>query len=203
MRYSKFILVLILFSCNSGEAIIAPNNEGQGEQESMVDLIIHHDSLVLNPNEGLVYFRDEVFSGSSESFHPNGQTRAKTAFLNGKKHGSLSKWFENGIKSFESNYITGRLDGKTTSWWRNGNVRSVSNFENGIAHGIQEQWYFSGAKFKRIQLNQGKEEGLQQSWRENGKLYNNYEAKNGRIFGLKRSQLCYELEDEEIQISTE
>lgn len=45
----------------------------------------------------------------------------------------------------------------------------------------------------------GREEGMQKAWRENGKIYNNYEAKNGRIFGLKRANLCYELENEEVQ----
>ncbi len=61
------------------------------------------------------------------------------------------------------------------------------------------QWYKGGAKFKELNLVNGREEGLQKAWRENGKIYNNYEAKNGRIFGLKRSNLCYKLEDEEVQ----
>ncbi len=36
---------------------------------------------------------------------------------------------------------------------------------------------------------------------ENGKLYANYEAIDGRVYGLKRANLCFDLNDETIQIS--
>lgn len=78
-------------------------------------------------------------------------------------------------------------------------MRSESSFTEGIAHGTQRQWYKSGALFKEINLVEGKEEGMQKAWRENGKIYNNYQARNGRIYGLKRANLCYELDDEEVQ----
>ena len=45
----------------------------------------------------------------------------------------------------------------------------------------------------------GKEEGIQQAFRKNGDLFANYEARAGRFFGLKKSALCYELEDEDVQ----
>jgi antitoxin component YwqK of YwqJK toxin-antitoxin module len=44
----------------------------------------------------------------------------------------------------------------------------------------------------------GQEVGLQQAWRRNGKLFSNYEYINGRVFGLKRSNMCVELENEEV-----
>lgn len=79
-------------------------------------------------------------------------------------------------------------------------MRSESNYIAGNLDGVQKQWYVSGAKFKEQNIENGQEKGMQKAWRENGKLYNNYEAKNGRIFGLKRSSLCYELEDEKVQV---
>lgn len=197
--YNSFLVLLFMFGCTSGE--YAEESNAGGAEENMVKVKVHHDSLFLNSNKGLVYHNQKVFSGISESYYDNGQLKSQTAFLNGKKHGTHTKWFNNGVKSFESIYQEGKQNGRTSSWWSNGNLRSIANFQHGVAHGIQEQWYVGGSKFKRMQLNNGREEGLQQSWRENGKLYNNYEARNGRIFGLKRAQLCYELKDEKVQVS--
>ena len=69
----------------------------------------------------------------------------------------------------------------------------------GVGDGVQMQYYISGAKFKMITIKNGQQNGMQKAWRQNGKIYSNYEAKNGRIFGLKRSNLCYELENEKVK----
>ena len=197
MRYSNFLWALIFFSCHEGE-----KNTGKEITPIAVNvnaISIHKDSLELRSNEGLVFFNDKLFTGTSFSVFENGERSISTEYFNGKKHGYLKKWYADGKPSFESQYVDGKKQGTTKSWWRNGNLRSESHFENGLANGIQMQWYKSGAKFKRLQLVNGKEQGIQKSWRENGKIYNNYEAKNGRIFGLKRANLCYELDNEVVQ----
>ncbi len=185
--------------------LISPSSEGYRNtdvsflQSLKVHQIISQDSLKLHPNEGLVYHKDNVFTGTSVFFDENETKRISIDYLQGKKHGIYKKWFENGRLSFEAQFSQGKQHGLTQTWWRNGQLRSKSQYQEGMAHGVQLQWYKSGAKFKRQNLVKGQEQGLQQSWRENGKLYNNYEAKNGRIFGLKRANLCYELENEYIQ----
>ena len=169
-------------------------------QESLIE--ISEDSLKLDPQKGLVFYKGEPFTGTSVGLYPNGKNKVSIDFLKGKKQGFYRKWFEGGLLSFESEYVNGKKNGANKTWWRNGNLRSESYSVNGVSHGEQKQWYKSGAKFKVINIVKGKEEGLQQSWRENGKIYNNYEAKDGRIFGLKRASLCYELDDEIIQYKT-
>ncbi len=155
--------------------------------------------LELNPVKGLVYYKNEPFTGVSATYMGDDKLFSTIDYVDGKKHGSFKKWYPDGTLSYQGNYVLGKKQGYSKSWWKNGVQRSEANFEKGVAHGIQLQWYKSGAKFKRLHLNYGKEEGLQQSWRENGKLYCNYEARNGRIFGLKRANLCYELEDENVK----
>lgn len=199
MLFNKTILFFFLL-CFGGIACKQVNIEQTGDSVDS-SLVIEEDDLKLIPEKGLMYYHDQPFSGKAIRYADYGVIVSESNYLNGKKHGVLRKYFENGALSFESQYIDGKQDGTATSWWRNGEVRSVSKFEKGVAHGEQWQWYKSGAKFKRTNLVYGKEEGLQQSWRENGKIYNNYEAKNGRVFGLKRSKLCYELDEEEIQIN--
>lgn len=157
------------------------------------------DSLVLDQLRGVVLYGGIPFTGTAVSIYPSGTVGCQIEYVNGKKEGWYRKWFLTATLSFEATYSNGKLDGTSRSWWSNGNLRSVSNFVDGIPEGLQLEYYKSGTMFKKINLVGGKEEGLQQSWRQNGKLYNNYEAKNGRNFGLKRSKLCYQLDDEEVQ----
>jgi len=198
MAYNKLIaclLVLLFSACQQ----IDDHTSVIAHTRLIKHVSVLADHLELRPQEGLVYYQNEPFTGLSLDYYPDGTKSTTIEYLGGKRQGIYRKWFENGALSFEANYQSGKRDGTSKTWWSNGNLRTISNHKMGVPHGIQKQWYQSGAKFKHIELNHGIEEGLQQSWRENGKIYNNYEAKNGRIFGLKRANLCYELEEEIIQ----
>jgi antitoxin component YwqK of YwqJK toxin-antitoxin module len=162
--------------------------------------IASNEELKLNPNQGIVYYKDEPFTGTGIATYPNGLVSEKITYLKGKRDGVLLRWFDNGLLSFEANYERNRLNGMVKSWWSNGKLRSEANFQHGLVHGVQKQWYSGGQLFKVLHIVEGKEEGLQQAWRVNGKLFVNYEAKDGRIYGLKRASLCYELEGENIVI---
>ena len=201
MPFSKtfFLFFLLAFwSCQKNtEQIISGFQIEKGN-----NLSVSADSLLLNPDEGLVYYQGKPFTGTAESYYENGKKASSIDYWQGRKQGFYKKWFADGRLSFSSRYKNGKRQGLTSTWWKNGNLRSESNYDKGVPHGLQKQWYVSGAKFKQMNLVYGQEEGLQQSWRENGKLYNNYEAKNGRIFGLKRANLCFSLDDETIVSST-
>jgi antitoxin component YwqK of YwqJK toxin-antitoxin module len=64
---------------------------------------------------------------------------------------------------------------------------------------FRKKWRENGQLSRQTTSYHGKEKGLQQAWLENGKIYANYEVKNGRIFRLKRSNLCCQLSNENIQ----
>ena len=102
---------------------------------------------------------------------------------------------------FKTNYHEGKINGEKKSWSPDSIHVLIShlNYVNGKPHGEQKKYYPTGELFKILNLNMGKEEGMQQAFRKNGALYANYEAREGRIFGLKKSQLCYQLDDEEVQ----
>lgn len=162
---------------------------------------ISSSELYLHTTEGVFLYNQTPYTGVAVSSYPNGTLATETTYSEGKRHGSLKRWFRDGTLSFVAQYQQGKQHGVSESYWRNGQLRSRARFEHGIAEGVQEQWYSSGQLFKRTQLVHGQEQGLQQSWRENGALYNNYEARNGRTFGLKRASLCFQLDDEKIAYS--
>lgn len=200
IKYWLIVIALsLLVACNTKKEMpVKPSQIPVVENRSELPYVLS-DLVVLQANTGITYYKEKPFTGYSIEFYNKDQFSKKVEFKNGKKDGLYEMWFEDGVLSYQANYKQGKLNGKAVSWWGNGNKRSEANYVNGIAEGVQMQWYISGVKFKKITLVNGREEGMQQSWRENGKIYNNYEAKNGRIFGLKRSKLCYELDDEEVQ----
>lgn len=169
------------------------------EHTSQTALEINKSELTLRANEGLFYYMESPFSGTALSILADGTLVESETFVKGKRNGELKKWYADGSQSYRADYKNGKLHGTGNTWWPSGQMRTASIYVEGITHGKQLQWYKSGAIFKEINLVQGKEQGLQKAWRENGKIYNNYEAKNGRIFGLRRSKLCFELSEEEVQ----
>jgi len=191
-----WIIIIVLFAChNKQEDYTMINNIS----EKKVDATL----LELVPEKGLVFFENQLFTGTSTSFYDNDSLAESIDYLEGVKHGNHNKYFQNGLLSYKSSYKDGKQNGLTKSWWRNGNMRSELYIENGTGEGVQKQFYQSGKLFKKTNLKEGREYGLQQSWRENGKLYNNYEAKHGRIFGLKRASLCFSLENEEVVLQSQ
>lgn len=200
MPFNKLLcllpLVLLVGGCHS------PGPQAGRNPEKVLVLDIHPDSLYLDQATGVTYYKDQPFNGACLRLYANQAWQEETHYLHGRKQGLHRKWYPDGTLSFESHYQEGRLHGRVRSWWSEGHLRSESLYADGVSHGTQRQWYRSGALFKQLHLNHGKEEGLQQAWRENGTIYTNYEARNGRIFGLKRANLCYELDDEEIQATT-
>ena len=142
--------------------------------------IVSSDSLILIPNEGLILYQDEPFSGISQTFYPNDSLAEIISYKKGIRHGKNKKYFSFGLLSYQAHYQNGKLHGSTTSWWKNGNIRSESKFLLGKANGVQTEWYKTGQKFKELNLTNGKENGMQTAWRKNGKIYKNTSCtKNG------------------------
>jgi hypothetical protein len=185
---SLLLVLLSAVGCNQNDPI-----------KIIPDIQVNIKEVILHPNEGKWYYKNQPFSGFLVVFHENGVLAERVGHYDGKKEGLAQKWYANGSLLKTSIYTKNRLTGKVTSRWSNGMIRVESNYIDGKKHGIQKKWYANGQLSRQTTSNHGKEEGLQQAWLDNGKLYANYEVKNGRIFGLKRSNLCYQLNDENIQ----
>ena len=173
--------------------------ENDGEVIRIPDKEVHKSELRLYPNTGQWLYQGLPFNGFALTCHPNGAVAEKIGFHNGKKQGIALKWYADGTLAGKKNYVENRLEGVARAWWPNGVLSSESHYVNRQRHGKQKKWYPNGKMARLMHFDRGKEEGLQQAWLRTGKLYANYEAKNGRFFGLKRSNLCYQLEDETIQ----
>ncbi len=156
--------------------------------------------LDIDQRTGLRNVDDVVFTGVAITKHQNGQRLTEEPFVDGRRHGTLRRWFADGQLAFSSVYVDGRREGETQSWWQNGHRRSQSFYVDDQPHGAALSWYRSGEKSKRYNYVAGQPVGLQQGWRKNGKLYTNFEYRNGRAYGLRNANLCVELEDENLVV---
>ena len=160
--------------------------------------IVDASNVSIDRATGRRLYEGQPFTGEARAYHGDGSLAKVEQFVEGRRSGYLKVWFPNGQTAFESAYIDGRRQGQTTSWWSNGNKRSETYFVDDQPDGIAWSWYRTGEKYKRYSYAAGVPVGLQQGWRQNGKLFSNFEYRNGRAYGLRNSNLCVELEDEEL-----
>lgn len=197
MHLTKIIYILLIFcflGCKENTTISTDPKD-----KKTVTLTTEKSELVLHPNEGKWYYKGKHFTGNALTYFSNKSKKEVLPFYNGKKNGYELKWFSNGTLQKKSFYKDNKLHGVAKSWWENGTLSSESHYNNGIRNGVQKNWHPNGKMSRLNTLKNGVENGMQQAWLENGKIYVNCEMKNGRTFGLKRTILCYELKNEEVQ----
>jgi hypothetical protein len=141
-----------------------------------------------------------LVSGQVYTYYADGQLAKMTNVFEGRREREHVEYFPNGKLKLEENYSHNRLDGAVKRWGLSDGYSLVAHlqYQDGKLDGEQRKWYSSGELYQVLNIENGREEGMQRAYRKNGALYANYEARNGRIFGLKRSNLCYELDNESI-----
>lgn len=201
MKYISILFLYVLLSgCQSAE-------EGaltQFEQTALDIPLVTYDieDVFFHKQSGKWKFQinGALVSGYIVEKFKHGQFSKQFSVLEGKKEGILTVYFPNGQLKFEEHYKNNKLHGEVKRWSQQYGHQLMAqlNYKNGKLHGEQKKWFATGELHKLMHMKEGKEDGLQRAYRKNGVLYANYEAKNGRMFGLKRSNLCYELDDQQV-----
>jgi len=139
-------------------------------------------------------------SGKIISYFQHGEIAKIIPVYEGKKEGIQLTYFIDGKLRFSEQFVNNKLHGTVKKWTNAEGYQLLAElqYNDGKLHGLQKQWFASGELHKVLQMDNGKENGLQKAYRKNGALYANYEAINGRTFGMRRTELCYELDDEEV-----
>jgi len=68
------------------------------------------------------YLKGQLFNGTAEDKHPNGQSRAEYPMKNGKPHGIVREWWDNGQPSAETHFENGQRHGSNRYWNREGKL---------------------------------------------------------------------------------
>ena len=199
MRYLVvFAFTAVSFSCSNPQGVVeARRYVREIKHSSYLAKDVFYDRLT---SRWLHKSDSFGISGIIVSYFNSGIISKIINVSNGRKEGVQLTYYPNGKTKFYEMFANGRLEGTVKRWSIQNGYRLMSEltYSKGKLHGEQKKWYSSGELHKVLNMEMGKEVGLQRAYRKNGALYANYEAKNGRTFGMKRSNLCYELQDEEI-----
>lgn len=199
----RLLLIIIILSALHGcNEVGTPSRVDDPGEVGIPDVAFVRDEVIFNKANSLWLHPDDSskVSGYVMSYYPGGVIAQKFGVVNGKKEGESITFFPDGQKKFSESYRDNRLHGEVCRWVQENGYQQVAQlrYEKGKLQGEQRKWYTTGELHKLMQMEMGKEEGLQQAFRKNGALYANYEAKNGRVFGMKRSNMCFELDNEQV-----
>ena len=83
--------------------------------------------------QGITYETNSTtpFTGSSVSYHDNGQLKEKINYKDGKKHSLSEGYFENGQLNYKGNRKNGIRDGLYESYYETGLLKERENYKNG------------------------------------------------------------------------
>ena len=73
----------------------------------------------------------EPFTGTTVSYHENGQYEYKEKYKDGEVDGPWESYFENGQLKFKGNYKDGKLEGLWEKYDENGELEYKENYKDG------------------------------------------------------------------------
>ncbi|EDP70229.1 Hypothetical exported 24-amino acid repeat protein [Flavobacteriales bacterium ALC-1] len=157
-------------------------------------LVIQDTNAELELINGVLIFNDGPFTGVIEGDYNSNKTKSRTNYLDGKKNGLETIWYENDSVASKRFYSKGLKIGIHKAWWKNGNPKFIYHFnDKGEYNGNVKEWYQSGVLYRDFNYINRKEAGSQKLWYETGKIKSNYEVINGERFGLIGLKKCYQV----------
>jgi len=130
------VIIFVISACDSKRFLQKISLE-----EEITNVIQIRNEITYLPDE------KEPFTGKYEEYYStNGQKKSETNYIDGKKNGRFTSWYENGKKESEENYEEGKQDGLFTNWYESGQKKSETNYKNGNVDGLYSLWYENGPK---------------------------------------------------------
>ena len=87
--------------------------------------------------QGITYETNSTtpFTGSSVSYHENGQLKSRENYKDGKEDGLYERFYGNGQLDLRENYKNGKKDGLYESYYENGKLYSRGIYKDGKEDG--------------------------------------------------------------------
>lgn len=159
--------------------------------------VMSNDEHLSRTREGLVLYKDSVFSGLIQDYYPNDQLKTQKGYFLGKQADVYLGFYANGDTAFIRPYLKGKKHGVHRGWYANGQLKFQYNFMNGLSEGNHLDWYADGSLFKDSNYENGQAFGTQKAWRIDGKLRANYVIReDGRKYGLLGLKRCANIDTE-------
>ena len=109
-RLLPVLSILIIISCS---------------KEIQLDQLVERNGLSYEVNN------EKPFTGSTLSYHPNGQLESRIEYKDGLKVGMSEIFYENGQILTSKNYKDGQKNGLVNSFYQNGSLSERENYKDG------------------------------------------------------------------------
>jgi len=194
MRRLLTIVFLLVAALGIFLCIDANGSKVKEDLISIPSVTVNISDSQLHYNNGLCFYRQQLYSGIIEDEYSNEKRHHERSFYKGKEEGWTLFFYEDGTLAEKRYYHLGEKDSVHTGWWQNGKPRFEYHFKQGLYNGNYKEWYSSGQGYKHILYINGKDE-WGKGWRESGKMFMNYTMKDGRRYGIVNSNLCYTIKN--------
>ena len=185
--YRVLFLALLLSSCVSQQ-----NDEETipSADELLADKTVRIEDLHIESRgeNTIAYLNNQPFTGVAYTFFPNGSQQTKQTYLNGKKEGEWSIWYESGTPQIEGFLKDGKLHGIYREYYANGNLRYEYEYDLDRKTGIWKGWYEDGTQYTIKEFQNDTLDGKVLVFGKNGELNEEYEYIKG-IPVLEKSHL--------------
>jgi antitoxin component YwqK of YwqJK toxin-antitoxin module len=188
LRNKIWAIVFFTAAIGCNTTAIKPNSDA--------GFIIPVTDTDIKNGDGLLYYKNRLFTGNLFALFPTGNDTAETAYYqNGKEHGEWKKFYPAGGLKEKRKFENGIKTGALITWWPNGNRQMLYQFLNNESEGTCREWTENGMLSKEMNYANGREEGPQKCWYDNGKIKANYTIINGRRYGLLGTKNCINVSD--------
>ena len=182
-RANGWLLLLFLTACSS------PTQQNDA-------VLLNRDDSQLRFVNGLLYVADKPITGTVFSLFPaTADTSERAGYLDGREHGTWTKYYPGGTLREQRNYDRGQKVGDYVAWWENGREQLHYHFTDDEYEGTCREWNEAGGLIQEMNYRNGHEEGPQKLFYDDGKIRANYTIINGRRYGLLGTKNCVNVSD--------
>jgi len=133
VQWLAILLLISLVACNRQSHAPPPAQNPEAQTAAADPDRVYEPSDLELSADGIVRLKNPntPLTGILRSYYPDGQKRAETTYLNGRKHGEEKVWHPNGQLKSIGNWEQGLLSGPMQVWNETGTVQLERVYENG------------------------------------------------------------------------
>lgn len=137
-----------------------------------------------------LYYHYHKYYGHVYEMSELGDTILLNGYWEGVEEGEQKKWYSNKQIKEKRYYVQGKKNGLHTGWWDNGNKKFEFTIIDDFNEGNFKEWNRDGLLIKDFNYRHGQEDGSEKLWWNDGTIRANYLVDKGKKYGLIGLKIC-------------
>lgn len=142
---------------------------------------VSRNQLVLQQGRLMKTSQTNAFTGLMVEFYPDGTLQSRSVVSNGLLHGVSEGWHTNGVLAITEGFLEGRSHGSRTKWDASSNRIAETDIREGEIEGLHREWHTNGKPSMEVTMARGKAHGLARKWSLEGQLAGQWVLSNGVV----------------------